>query len=106
CRHSERQRRIAGRKAGGDGAEQCLKAFTTFSRAVAVLRFAQNDGLEAAFSTMTKVVPLVRVAVWLFALGLSAHAQQLPIPQLKNVFPCGAQQGKNVEVEIGGGNLD
>ncbi len=34
------------------------------------------------------------------------HAQQLPIPQLKNVFPCGAQQGKTVEVEVGGANLD
>ncbi len=33
-------------------------------------------------------------------------AQQLPIPQLKSVFPCGVQQGKSVEVEISGGNLD
>ncbi len=36
----------------------------------------------------------------------SANAQQLPIPQLKNVFPCGVRQGTSVEVEIGGGNLE
>ncbi len=40
------------------------------------------------------------------AATISAHAQQLPIPQLKSVFPCGARQGTSVEVEVGGMNLD
>ena len=43
---------------------------------------------------------------WFGAAGLTARAQQLPIPQLKNVFPCGARQGTSVEVEVGGTNLD
>jgi len=38
--------------------------------------------------------------------SLTAWAQQLPIPQLKSVFPCGIQQGKSVEVELSGQNLD
>ena len=45
-------------------------------------------------------------AACLGAAVLPAGAQQLPIPQLKNVFPCGARQGTSVEVEIGGANLD
>ncbi len=47
-----------------------------------------------------------RWAALLFVVAASAHAQQLPIPQLKSVFPCGARQGTSVEVETGGGNLD
>ena len=42
----------------------------------------------------------------LAAAGITASAQQLPIPQLRNVFPCGARQGTSVEVEVGGTNLD
>ncbi len=34
------------------------------------------------------------------------RAQELPIPQLKSVYPCGAKQGTSVEVELAGGNLD
>jgi hypothetical protein len=45
-------------------------------------------------------------AALLFGAALTAQAQQLPVPTLKSVFPCGAQQGKSVEVEIGGTNLD
>lgn len=45
-------------------------------------------------------------AAWLLGAALSAHAQQLPIPQLKSVFPCGVQRGKSVEVELSGNNLD
>lgn len=39
-------------------------------------------------------------------LAIAAQAQQLPIPQLKSVFPCGARHGTSVEVEAGGGNLE
>ncbi len=42
----------------------------------------------------------------LLVCGMTGQAQQLPIPQLKNVFPCGTRQGTSVEVEIGGANLD
>ncbi|MEA3207653.1 MAG: hypothetical protein QOE70_710, partial [Chthoniobacter sp.] len=52
---------------------------------------------------------LSRLAVGLTLLAataFTASAQQLPIPILKNVFPCGAGQGTSVEVEIGGANLD
>ena len=45
-------------------------------------------------------------ALLFIAAVYSAHAQQLPIPQLKSVFPCGARQGTSVEVETGGGNLE
>lgn len=45
-------------------------------------------------------------ALFLGVASSAAHAQQLPIPQLKNVFPCGGRQGTSVEVEIGGANLD
>ena len=45
-------------------------------------------------------------ALLFFAVVVTAHAQQLPIPQLKSVFPCGARQGTTVELETGGGNLD
>jgi len=47
-----------------------------------------------------------RWAVLLLVAAFTAQAQQLPVPTLKNVFPCGAQQGKSVEVELGGTNLD
>jgi hypothetical protein len=53
--------------------------------------------------------PFLR-SLWAVALcgvaAFPARAQQLPIPQLKNVFPCGARQGTSVEVEVGGTNLD
>jgi hypothetical protein len=45
-------------------------------------------------------------AVLLLGVAVTTDAQQLPVPQLKNVFPCGAQQGSTVEVELGGANLD
>ncbi len=45
-------------------------------------------------------------AILLLIAALPVHAQQLPIPQLKSVFPCGGRQGTSGEVEIGGGNLE
>lgn len=48
----------------------------------------------------------IGLALSLAAAALTAQAQQLPIPQLKSVFPCGIQQGKSVEVELAGQNLD
>jgi len=42
----------------------------------------------------------------LLGAGLAAHAQELPVPQLKSVYPCGARQGTSVDVELAGGNLD
>ncbi len=47
-----------------------------------------------------RLIPLLLLAT------LPAFGQQLPIPQLKSVFPCGARQGRSVEVEIAGGNLE
>ena len=49
---------------------------------------------------------ILGTAFLLLAATLATRAQQLPIPQLKNVFPCGARQGTSVEVEVGGTNLD
>jgi hypothetical protein len=46
------------------------------------------------------------VALLLGCAALTSHAQQLPVPQLKNVFPCGTRAGATVEVELGGANLD
>ena len=42
----------------------------------------------------------------LFGFAVTGRAQQLPVPQLKSVFPCGTRQGTSVEVEVGGANLD
>jgi hypothetical protein len=47
-----------------------------------------------------------KTAVLLLIAALAAQGQELPIPQLKSVFPCGARQGTTVEVELGGNNLD
>lgn len=48
---------------------------------------------------------LAIAAAWAFGLA-AGWAQQLPIPQLKSVFPCGAQKGTTALVEIAGGNLE
>ncbi len=51
----------------------------------------------------------LRLSLAALTLGVAisgAQAQQLSIPQLKSVFPCGGQQGKTIEVEVGGANLD
>jgi len=45
-------------------------------------------------------------AALLGAAASSAAAQELPVPALRSVFPCGAKQGATVEVDIGGTNLD
>lgn len=49
---------------------------------------------------------LCGTACLLLAASLPLRAQELPIPQLKSVFPCGAKQGSTVEVELAGNNLD
>jgi hypothetical protein len=49
---------------------------------------------------------ILAVALALLAAMLPIHAQELPIPQLKSVFPCGVRQGTSVEVQIAGNNLD
>jgi hypothetical protein len=46
------------------------------------------------------------VAVFVAVAGLTTYAQELPVPQLKSVFPCGAKQGTTIEVELAGNNLD
>ena len=48
----------------------------------------------------------MRFLLALALLATFAHAQELPVPQLKNVFPSGARQGTTVEVELGGADLD
>lgn len=43
----------------------------------------------------------------LLALTVAAtHAQELPVPQLKSIFPPGARRGTTVEVELGGAALE
>ena len=62
--------------------------------------------LSPAFAGLTH---LLQFPLWVLLIAVSisqASAQGLPIPQLKSLFPCGAQQGKSVELEISGGNLD
>jgi hypothetical protein len=42
------------------------------------------------------------------AIGLavsSVHAQQLPVPRLNSIFPCGARQGTSVDCVVAGGEL-
>jgi Bacterial pre-peptidase C-terminal domain len=48
----------------------------------------------------------VGAALLLAVAALAAHAQELPVPQLKSVFPAGARQGTSVEVEAAGVNLE
>ncbi len=55
---------------------------------------------------MNLLVRFPRWAALLLGAALTAQAQQLPIPVLKSIFPCGIQQGKSVEVELNGLNLD
>lgn len=38
--------------------------------------------------------------------GLTVHAQEIPVPELKSVSPCGAKQGTTVEVTVIGNRLE
>ncbi len=49
---------------------------------------------------------VVALALICFAAFEPSASAQLPVPQLKWVFPLGAKTGSSVEVEIGGNNLD
>ncbi|EDY18262.1 hypothetical protein CfE428DRAFT_4046 [Chthoniobacter flavus Ellin428] len=42
----------------------------------------------------------------LLASILTAHAQEIPVPELQHILPCGAKRGTTVEVELNGSRLD
>jgi hypothetical protein len=48
----------------------------------------------------------MRLLLVLALLCTVAHAQELPVPQLKNIFPPGARRGTTVEVDLGGTALE
>lgn len=45
------------------------------------------------------------VLLFMMALAATTHAQ-LPVPQLKSIFPVGAKLGTTTDIELGGSNLD
>ena len=49
---------------------------------------------------------LPRRLVLFCLLSLSAFAQELPVPQLKSIFPIGAARGSQVEVTVTGGGIE
>ena len=62
-------------------------------------------GLLSAAPPWLRSALIVITGVCCFALQPDAFSQ-LPVPQLKWVFPLGAKQGTAAEVEVGGNNLD